>query len=55
MMVWQYCTRGYRMLYFAYQTQSDLMAPMRAWASMALAAGAPPLFGEDLAQSERRL
>ena len=36
------------MLYFAYQTQSDIMAPMRAWASMALAAGAQPLFGDDL-------
>ena len=40
---------GKRMLYLAYQTQSDMMAPVRAWASMALAAGAPTLFGEDLA------
>ena len=31
--------RGQRMLYFAYQTQSDMMAPVRAWANMALAAG----------------
>jgi len=35
------------MLYAAYQTQSDLMAPIRAWASMALAAGGPPLLGEN--------
>ena len=32
------------MLYFAYQTQSDMMAPVRAWATMALAAnGQAPL------------
>jgi polyhydroxyalkanoate depolymerase len=36
------------MLYFAYQTQSDMMAPVRAWASMALAAGAQPLLGDDV-------
>ena len=36
------------MLYFAYQTQSDMMASMRAWASMALAAGAQPLLGDDV-------
>ena len=30
------------MLYLAYQTQSDMMAPVRAWATMALAAGQPP-------------
>src|ERR1700759_1344647 len=41
-------TRGQRMLYFAYQTQTDMMAPMRAWASVALAAGAQPLLGDDL-------
>jgi polyhydroxyalkanoate depolymerase len=35
------------MLYAAYQTQSDMMAPIRAWASMALAAGGPPLLGEN--------
>jgi polyhydroxyalkanoate depolymerase len=35
------------MLYAAYQTQSDMMAPVRAWASMALAAGGPPLLGEN--------
>ena len=27
------------MLYLTYQTQSDMMAPVRAWATMALAAG----------------
>jgi polyhydroxyalkanoate depolymerase len=32
------------MLYLAYQTQSDMMVPVRAWATMALAAGGrPPL------------
>ena len=36
------------MLYFAYQAQSDMMAPLRAWASMALASGAQPLFGDDV-------
>jgi poly(3-hydroxybutyrate) depolymerase len=36
------------MLYFAYQTQSDMLAPFRAWASMALAAGAQPLLGDDV-------
>src|SRR5271156_2524124 len=30
--------REQRMLYLNYQTQSDMMAPVRAWASMALAA-----------------
>jgi poly(3-hydroxybutyrate) depolymerase len=35
------------MLYFAYQTQSDMMAPIRAWASLALASGAQPLLGDD--------
>jgi poly(3-hydroxybutyrate) depolymerase len=37
------------MLYAAYQTQSDMMAPVRAWASMALATGGPPLLGENSA------
>jgi poly(3-hydroxybutyrate) depolymerase len=30
------------MLYLAYQAQSDMMAPIRAWATMALAAGGQP-------------
>jgi polyhydroxyalkanoate depolymerase len=30
------------MLYFAYQLQSDIMAPVRAWATMATKAGGPP-------------
>ncbi len=33
------------MLYLAYQTQSDVMAPVRTWASMALAG--QPLIGEN--------
>jgi polyhydroxyalkanoate depolymerase len=32
------------MLYFAYQLQSDIMMPVRAWASMAANSGSPPLF-----------
>jgi poly(3-hydroxybutyrate) depolymerase len=35
------------MLYLAYQTQSDMMAPVRAWASMAMATGDQPIFGEN--------
>ena len=35
------------MLYLAYQTQSDMMAPIRAWATMAHAAGGQPLLGES--------
>jgi hypothetical protein len=35
------------MLYLAYQTQSDMMAPVRAWAAAALAAGGAPLLGEN--------
>jgi poly(3-hydroxybutyrate) depolymerase len=35
------------MLYVAYQTQSDMMAPVRAWATMALAAGGQPLLGDN--------
>jgi polyhydroxyalkanoate depolymerase len=31
------------MLYLAYQLQSDIMTPVRAWASMAASGGAPPL------------
>jgi polyhydroxyalkanoate depolymerase len=31
------------MLYLAYQLQSDIMTPVRAWASMAATAGGPPL------------
>jgi poly(3-hydroxybutyrate) depolymerase len=31
------------MLYFAYQTHSDIIAPMKAWATMALAAGHQPI------------
>jgi len=35
------------MLYLAYQTQSDIMAPVKAWATMALAAGGQPLLGDN--------
>jgi len=35
------------MLYLAYQTQSDVMAPVRAWASMALAAGPRRPFADN--------
>ncbi len=35
------------MLYLAYQTQSDIMSPVRAWATMALAAGGQPLLGDN--------
>jgi poly(3-hydroxybutyrate) depolymerase len=35
------------MLYLAYQTQSDMMAPMKAWATMALAAGHQPLVSDN--------
>ena len=31
------------MLYLAYQLQSDIMTPVRAWASMAASGGAPLL------------
>jgi len=34
------------MLYLAYQTHSDMMAPLRAWAAMAKAAGNWPLLGD---------
>jgi poly(3-hydroxybutyrate) depolymerase len=35
------------MLYFAYQTQSDMMAPVRAWATMAAAAGGQPRLADS--------
>src|ERR1700676_1739528 len=31
------------MLYLAYQLQTDIMTPVRAWAGKALSSGAPPL------------
>ena len=34
------------MLYLAYQTQSDFMTPLRAWATVALAAGKQPLLAD---------
>ena len=34
------------MLYLAYQLQSDIMGPVRAWAGMALNTGAPPLLAD---------
>jgi len=37
------------MLYLAYQTQSDMMGPLRAWATLALAAGHQPLVAEHSA------
>ncbi len=38
--------RGYGMLYLAYQMQSDIMVPVRAWASMAASSGNPPLLSD---------
>src|ERR1700733_4353222 len=35
------------MLYLAYQTHSDVIAPVKAWATMALAAGHQPLVAEN--------
>jgi polyhydroxyalkanoate depolymerase len=35
------------MLYLAYQTHSDIIAPLKAWATMALAAGHQPLLAEN--------
>ncbi len=35
------------MLYLAYQTQSDILGPVRAWATMALAAGHQPLVADN--------
>ena len=35
------------MLYFAYQTHSDMIAPVKAWATMALAAGGQPPLGDN--------
>jgi len=37
------------MLYLAYQTQSDVMAPVRAWATVAAAAGHQPLLADGSA------
>src|ERR1700678_670807 len=37
------------MLYLAYQTHSDIIAPMKAWATMALAAGHQPLVADNSA------
>jgi len=34
------------MLYLAYQLQSDIMGPVRAWAGMAASAGGQPLFAD---------
>ncbi len=34
------------MLYLAYQLQTDIMSPVRAWASMAAGPGNPPLFSD---------
>jgi poly(3-hydroxybutyrate) depolymerase len=38
--------RGLRMLYLAYQAQSDIMMPMRAWATMAMAASGQPMLAD---------
>ena len=35
------------MLYFAYQASSDVMAPVRAWANMALAAAGARIVGDS--------
>jgi poly(3-hydroxybutyrate) depolymerase len=37
------------MLYLAYQLQSDIMMPVRAWASMAATSAGPPLLGDHAA------
>jgi polyhydroxyalkanoate depolymerase len=37
------------MLYLAYQTQSDIMVPVRAWAAMAVASGGSSLLAENSA------
>ncbi len=37
---------GLWMLYLAYQAQADIMVPVRAWASAAIAAGAQPLLAD---------
>ena len=39
--------RGQRMLYLAYQAHSDIMVPVRAWASVALAAGNGRLHADE--------
>jgi poly(3-hydroxybutyrate) depolymerase len=38
--------RGHGMLYVAYQLQSDIMVPVRTWASMAASAGGTPLLSD---------
>jgi poly(3-hydroxybutyrate) depolymerase len=38
---------GLRMLYLAYQAQTDIMVPVRAWANMALAAGGQALLADN--------
>jgi polyhydroxyalkanoate depolymerase len=43
-------TRGSRMLYLAYQLQSDMMAPLRAWATLAAATGGRFLFDNGTAR-----
>ena len=37
------------MLYFAYQMQSDVMVPVRAWAGMAASSGGSPLLAHHSA------
>src|ERR1700728_1084812 len=37
---------GLRMLYLAYQAHADIMVPVRAWASMAIAAGGRPMLAD---------
>ena len=39
--------RGLRMLYLAYQAHSDIMVPVRAWATMAMAAGGQPALADN--------
>lgn len=34
------------MLYLAYQLQSDIMTPVRAWASLAATSGSPPMLAD---------
>ena len=44
-------TRGHRMLYLAYQLQSDIMTPIRAWATIAAATGQPFLADNQTVRS----
>ena len=44
-------TRGHRMLYLAYQLQSDLMTPIRAWATIAASTGQPFLADNQTVRS----